>query len=156
MPNNDYKKLDETPLSKWQYLPQKICVLVMFIITCIFNGLTGAGKLGKSQKTLSDKYWTLITPPDYTFAIWGVIYFFWAVFVLLQFVPNRFLSQPKMFYSNSFKGNKPCETNQQDFGFGFALLFSSTSSGASPFLRTQKQEWYSKSSGSSLIWPVLR
>jgi hypothetical protein len=105
MNSNDYQNLDASTPSKWQFLPQKLILLVMFIITAIINGLTGAGKIGKSQKYLSDKYNTLITPPGYTFSIWGVIYTLWALFVLLQFAPNRFLSHPKMFYANSTKGS---------------------------------------------------
>jgi hypothetical protein len=104
MENNDYKKLEPTTESKWKDYPQKIALLVMFILTVIFNALTAAGKIGKSQAALSDKYLTLITPPNYTFSIWGVIYFFWAVSVLLQLLPNKYMSQPKMFYSMSLRG----------------------------------------------------
>ena len=77
----------------------------MFILTAIFNGLTAAGIIGKSQKELSDKYPTLLTPPDYAFSIWAVIYSFWTLSVLLQLVPNKYLSQPELFYAISFKSN---------------------------------------------------
>lgn len=45
------------------------------IVTLIINGL-GAGGLinGLSQKEISDKYLTLITPSPSTFSIWSVIY----------------------------------------------------------------------------------
>ena len=105
MINNDYKKIEGGSSTKSGNYPQKITLLVMFILTVIFNALTAAGKIGKSQKELSDKYPTLLTPPGYAFSIWGVIYFFWAVSVLLQLAPDRFLSQPKMFYQLSFRGN---------------------------------------------------
>ena len=104
MDNSDYKKIEEPTSSKWADYPQKVALVLMFIITVIINALSAAGKLGKSQSVLSDKYPTLITPPNYTFSIWGVIYFFWAVSVLLQLAPNRFLSRPRMFYSLSFRG----------------------------------------------------
>lgn len=89
-----------------KYLGQKIGLLLMFIVTLVINGLTGAGIIGKSQKYISDKYMTLVTPPDYAFTIWAVIYTFWTLFMLLQFVPNKYLSQPQMFYALSFKGKQ--------------------------------------------------
>lgn len=105
MDNNDYKNIKNPESTKWADYPQRISLLVMFIVTVIFNVLTSTGVIGKTQKELSDKYMTLITPPGYAFSIWGVIYFFWAAFIVLQFFPNKFLSQPQMFYQKSFKGN---------------------------------------------------
>ena len=99
-----YEYVSPPEEKKCQYIGQKITILVMFIITVIINALTGAGIIGKSQKELSDKYMTLITPPGYTFSIWGVIYFFWGLFVVLQFVPNKYLSHPRLFYSNTIRG----------------------------------------------------
>ena len=141
MINNDYKKIDGGSTSKNGDYPQKIALVVMFILTVIFNALTAAGKLGKSQKYLSDKYPTLLTPPSYAFSIWGVIYFFWAASVLLQLAPNRFLSQPKLFYEVSLRGKffQPFLI-LKEFGCGFVLLFFSTVFGVSLLLKIQKLE----------------
>lgn len=104
MIKDDYQNLEGSSSTKSSDYPQKITLVVMFILTVVFNALTAAGKLGESQSVLSDKYPTLLTPPNFAFSIWGVIYFFWAVSVLLQLAPNRYLSQSKMFYEVSFKG----------------------------------------------------
>lgn len=93
---------DEKPEST--YLVQKITLLGMFILTVIINVISSVGMIGESQGDISDQYDTLITPPGYAFSIWGLIYFFWAAFIVLQFAPNRFLSQPRVFYDNSWKG----------------------------------------------------
>lgn len=98
--------------SKRKDLPQKITILVVYLIAMIINALAGAGKLGgNSVSDISNRYDTLITPPGYTFAIWGVIYFFLGVFAILQMFPNRILSQPEMFYALSAKGGSPSATN---------------------------------------------
>ena len=48
---------------------------LFFIVTLIVNGLGAAGFInGLSQKEISDKYITLITPSPSTFSIWSVIY----------------------------------------------------------------------------------
>ncbi len=48
---------------------------LFLIITLAVNGLGAAGVInGLSQKEISDKYITLITPSPSTFSIWGVIY----------------------------------------------------------------------------------
>lgn len=46
-----------------------------FIITLLVNGLGGSGLInGISQKEISDRYITLITPSPSTFSIWGIIF----------------------------------------------------------------------------------
>ena len=48
---------------------------IFLIITLIINGLGAAGLInGLSQKEISDKYLTLITPSPSTFSIWSLIY----------------------------------------------------------------------------------
>ena len=101
-PNNSPSPSPKT--SKWQDYPQKISVLVLFIITVIFNVLSSIGTVGKTQTELSGKYTTFLTPPGYTFSIWGLIYTFWALLVICQMAPNKYLSNPKMFYAKSFRG----------------------------------------------------
>ena len=90
---------------KWEHYCKKITLFTNFIITVGFNVLTSTGVIGKTQAELSAKYTTLLTPPGYTFSIWGVIYFFWALLVICQLVPNKYLSQPKLFYSKPYGGN---------------------------------------------------
>lgn len=116
--NNDYKNIKNSTEKKCADYPQRFALLIMFILTVVFNILTSTGVIGKTQKELSDKYMTLITPPGYAFSIWGVIYFFWAAFIVLQFFPNRYLSQPKMFYQKSLRGSLVHRSNSQDCGSG--------------------------------------
>eukprot|EP01104_Vermistella_antarctica_P013248 TRINITY_DN3982_c0_g2_i1.p1 TRINITY_DN3982_c0_g2~~TRINITY_DN3982_c0_g2_i1.p1 ORF type:complete len:318 (-),score=65.95 TRINITY_DN3982_c0_g2_i1:64-984(-) len=47
---------------------------VAFVLLIIINGLAGAGKFFPSNKTMSDKYSTPITPAGYAFSIWGLIF----------------------------------------------------------------------------------
>lgn len=50
--------------------------LLVFLITLIVNYLAASGFInGMSQKVVSNKYNTLITPAGFTFSIWGIIYF---------------------------------------------------------------------------------
>jgi hypothetical protein len=110
MPKTAYQdvppKKESDMENKNKYLAQKLTLLGMFILTVIINVISSVGMIGESQGDISDKYETLITPPGYAFSIWGLIYFFWAAFVVLQFAPNRFLSQTKIFYDNSWKGKE--------------------------------------------------
>lgn len=49
--------------------------LVLLFITIGINALGAFGFInGMSQQEVSDKYPTLITPPSFTFSIWGLIY----------------------------------------------------------------------------------
>ena len=49
--------------------------LIVFLITLILNYLTAYGFInGMSQKVVSNKYNTLITPAGFAFSIWGIIY----------------------------------------------------------------------------------
>lgn len=49
--------------------------LVVFFLTLLVNGLGSSGFFnGKGQAELSKKYQTYITPNDFAFSIWGVIY----------------------------------------------------------------------------------
>jgi len=55
---------------------KKAWINVVFLIaTLVVNGLGAAGVInGLSQKEISDRYLTLITPSPSTFSIWSVIY----------------------------------------------------------------------------------
>ena len=60
---------------------------LFFIVTLIVNGLGAAGFInGLSQKEISDKYITLITPSPSTFSIWSVIYTLLIISVILMIV----------------------------------------------------------------------
>ena len=49
--------------------------LILFLVTLGVNALGAFGSInGMSQRVISDKYPTLITPSPSTFSIWGVIY----------------------------------------------------------------------------------
>lgn len=106
MRTGDYRRIEgnSRASSKNKDYPQKITLAVVFVATMIVNFLATTGKIGARVDSLSDKYRTLITPPGYTFTIWSVIYILWTIFVVLQLLPNRFLSQSELFYSLSAKG----------------------------------------------------
>ena len=106
MKTNEYKDVNGSSKKNTKYkdYPQKITLLVVFAVAMVINSLAGSGKIGVRVGAISDLYNTLITPPGYTFSIWGLIYTLWGLFVLLQLLPNKFLSQPEMLYSLSAKG----------------------------------------------------
>ena len=57
----------------------------LFITTLIVNALGALGFInGLSQKDISDKYLTLITPAPTTFSIWSVIYILLAISIVLM------------------------------------------------------------------------
>lgn len=101
--NSDYQTIS-TDNSRWANYPEKITLLVVFIITAVFNALANQGKFGKSISFLSLKYHTLLTPYSYAFNIWIGIYFFWAAFVLVQLLPNKYLTNASALYSKSRYG----------------------------------------------------
>lgn len=56
-------------------------------LTFVANALGGAGVInGLSQKDISDKYMTLITPSGSTFSIWGVIYTLLLISIIVMIV----------------------------------------------------------------------
>ena len=60
-----------------------------FILTIGVNYLTSTGvKPFKSLSNISDTYTTSITPPDWTFGIWGLIYFGILLFSIGQMFPK--------------------------------------------------------------------
>ena len=107
MDTDNYQKVadvdENSTTTKKDYI-KKVTLLILYILVLVFGGLTGSGKIGKSQKYLADKYNTLITPPSYAFSIWAVIYVFWAAYLLLTLFTNKYMSNPTMVYSDSIKG----------------------------------------------------
>ncbi|TQR15457.1 TspO/MBR family protein [Psychrobacillus soli] len=63
---------------------------VLLVITLIINSLSAIGLInGNSQKEVSDRYFTLITPAPITFSIWGVIYFLLVLSVSVMIVKKN-------------------------------------------------------------------
>lgn len=60
---------------------------LFFITTLIVNALGAFGLInGLSQKDISDKYLTLITPAPSTFSIWSVIYLLLGISIIMMIV----------------------------------------------------------------------
>lgn len=60
---------------------------LFLIITLVINGLGAAGLInGLSQKEISDKYITLITPSPSTFSIWSIIYILLIISMIVMIV----------------------------------------------------------------------
>ena len=72
----------------------KILNLISFTATIIFNGLTikGFGPF-KPISNISNTYKNCLTPPNWTFGIWGVIYLGLLLFNIAQFIPKFQLNQ---------------------------------------------------------------
>jgi translocator protein len=64
--------------------------IIAFIITLIINGAANTTLIGgRTTAEVSALYPTLITPAGYVFAIWGIIYFLLAVFLVYQILPSQ-------------------------------------------------------------------
>jgi translocator protein len=65
--------------------------ILAFILVLIVNSLAGSTSLigGVNTAKVSDANPTLITPPGYVFAIWGVIYLLLGAFVVYQALPSQ-------------------------------------------------------------------
>ena len=64
--------------------------LILLASTLVINGLGAFGFFnGLSQKDVSDRYLTLITPAPFTFSIWGVIYALLISALVVMIVKNK-------------------------------------------------------------------
>ena len=64
--------------------------LLVFLLTVVVNGLAVALPLnGQSTAAISDRLATLVTPANYVFAIWSLIYTLQLVFSVYQALPSR-------------------------------------------------------------------
>mmetsp|Transcript_27035 Transcript_27035/g.48171 ORF Transcript_27035/g.48171 Transcript_27035/m.48171 type:complete len:326 (-) Transcript_27035:233-1210(-) len=81
--------LFEGEVKPWLVLTLRILNTLVFIATCVMNGLGASGIVaGSSQGDISDANPTPITPAGYAFTIWGLIYFFQALLWLVyQWTP---------------------------------------------------------------------
>ena len=72
---------------------------LFFIITLAVNGLGGSGFInGTSQKEISDKYLTLITPSASTFSIWGIIFILLMISIIVMIVKRK-----DVYYQNAIE-----------------------------------------------------
>ena len=72
------KKLNEVSGGRWG-------VLLLYFATIIVNFISQAIPFnGQTNGEVSDKYSTLITPADYAFSIWGLIYLTLGIYVFYQ------------------------------------------------------------------------
>lgn len=66
--------------------------LFFLIITLIVNAMGALGYInGLSQKEISDKYLTLITPSPSTFSIWSVIYTLLIISLIVMIVKKTII-----------------------------------------------------------------
>jgi hypothetical protein len=64
--------------------------IAAYIITLIINGLANTTLIGGvNTAEISNRNPTLITPAGSVFAIWGVIYFLLAIFLIYQALPSQ-------------------------------------------------------------------
>ena len=64
--------------------------LAAFIVTVVVNGLAVALPLnGQSTAEISDRLATLVTPANYVFSIWSVIYTLQLAFTVYQALPSK-------------------------------------------------------------------
>lgn len=62
---------------------------IFIVVTLIFNALGAIGFFnGLSQKEISDRYLTLITPSPSTFSIWSVIYLLLIISLVVMIIKN--------------------------------------------------------------------
>jgi hypothetical protein len=108
-PDNRRSQNQEDPDEEMPYCSaflQKILILISYITSIVFNALSNSGRFGISIGALSYKYNTYITPPDFTFLIWALIYGLWGIYILFQLLPNSCLGNARATYSHCFKGKR--------------------------------------------------
>lgn len=69
---------------------RQVVNLFVFVATVVVNGLAVALPLnGQSTAEISDRLATLVTPANYVFAIWSLIYTLLLVFTIYQALPGQ-------------------------------------------------------------------
>lgn len=80
--------MDENTLKKAKVFT--ILNLVFYFLTLGVNYLGSSGFFnGNTQKDISDKYMTLISPAPFTFSIWGVIYSLLLITLVYLFIKRK-------------------------------------------------------------------
>jgi hypothetical protein len=70
----------------------KLYTLLSTVVYIVVNGLLGSGAVvvgSGTNKQVSDKYYTLITPSGWAFAIWSFIFALQALWAIYQVLPYR-------------------------------------------------------------------
>ncbi len=68
----------------------QVANILAFLLTLLINGSAASiGLNGKTTGQISEMYPTLITPANYTFQIWGIIYILLLIFVVFQALPKQ-------------------------------------------------------------------
>lgn len=71
-------------------LRRQIANVVAYVLTLVVNGLAVALPLnGNSTGELSDRFPVLVTPANYVFSIWSLIYILLGAFTLYQALPRN-------------------------------------------------------------------
>lgn len=77
---------------------------IILIGTLLINSLGASGQINNySQKEVSDKFPTLITPNPGTFSIWGIIYMFLIVSIILMIIKSNDLQYKKIINAITLK-----------------------------------------------------
>jgi benzodiazapine receptor len=71
-------------------LRRQLVNLIAYLVTVAFNGLAVALPLnGLTTGEISDRFPVLVTPADYVFSIWSVIYLLLGAFTIWQVLPRN-------------------------------------------------------------------
>lgn len=71
-------------------LRRQIVNLVAFVVTVVINGMAVSLPLnGLTTAEISDRFPVLVTPANYVFSIWSVIYLLLAAFTIWQALPRN-------------------------------------------------------------------
>src|ERR1051325_4429250 len=69
---------------------RSILVILATAAMIAFNGLAVAGFVGQATtREIADRYSTILTPANYAFSIWSLIYFGLAAFAVFQLLPRN-------------------------------------------------------------------
>jgi hypothetical protein len=84
----------EIMISKSDFLKRKMLKALLVLVATagmiVFNWMAASGQIGKAPTgTISDKYPTKLTPADYAFSIWGLIYLGLIAFSIYQLLPSK-------------------------------------------------------------------
>ncbi|NYG02282.1 tryptophan-rich sensory protein [Pseudonocardia antarctica] len=64
-------------------------VLAAAVLQAVAGSLGGSGTFGESQRVLSDRYPSLVTPATVAFSVWGLIYLALLVYAVYQSLPGQ-------------------------------------------------------------------
>jgi hypothetical protein len=78
-----------TTTQRREDLLRQVATVVAYVVTVVVNGLAVALPLnGNTTAELSDRFPVLVTPANYVFSIWTVIYILLAAFTVYQALPR--------------------------------------------------------------------